>query len=259
MKKDASTLILMTDEELKRAEIQAENIDLSQIINCIETLQSTREIMFKGGNNKIEFETCMIKLCTPRLSSDMSSILARLEKLERTYSAIVNNVGNTAVTPVNNPEISVAPKPPETVPEVKPIEKEIPERSQKVMSSAEETIAKLSERAVPMEQWEDVLETMKSLTRVTATAFTGTKAYVVDNFVLIYSDSDTVTKYLKNATQRDKIKEAIRLVTGRNYNLGPYRKPKTPTVQSNNAPVKSKLDTFISNISDSDVNINIKN
>ena len=66
--------------------------------------------MFKGGNNKIEFETCMIKLCNPKLTADIGAMLTRIEKLERvvrsggavqTVSAIsenassVNNAANT--------------------------------------------------------------------------------------------------------------------------------------------------------------------
>jgi len=83
MKKSAHGLIIMSPEELAKAEAQAESISLTQIVYCIDVLQITLERMFRGGNNKIEFETCMVKLCNPKLSADVGAMLTRIEKLER--------------------------------------------------------------------------------------------------------------------------------------------------------------------------------
>lgn len=277
MKKQAESLIIMTPDELVKAKEQSEQIGLSQIISCIETLQASRELMFKGGNNKTEFETCMIKLCSPRLSSDMSAILARLEKLERTVAsgAVIQQPIQKQETPPPTQPQPQADKPAQTRPpllfdEPKPVStqaekpqasaqpapKEAPEQQPagRILSPAEK-IADLSSRAVRMEQWEDVLEEMKSITRVTATAFTGTSAYTADDYVLIYSDSDAVTTHLKNPVQRDKIKEALRRVTHRDYKLGPYKPPGVKDAEQ--AKPKTKLDEFIENVSNSDIKIKI--
>ena len=263
MKSAAENLIIMTQDELARAKTQAERLDLSQIVSCIETLQSSRELMFRGGNNKIEFETCMIKLCSPRLSTDLSALLARVERLERTYAAGI---------PAAQPQASV-PAPATAVTEEKQSVQEITEPIQKVSPApasqpssaqqaapapgmtAEEKIAWLCAGASRFDRWEDVLEVLKSLTRVTATAFKGTTAYINGDYVLIYSDSDTVTTYLKNPTYRDKIKAALRTVMGRDYKLGPYKPPGAAVAKP--AP-KSKLDEFIENISDSDIKITVE-
>ncbi len=298
MKGSAESLIIMTKEELEKARMQSQGITLSQIVSCIETLHASRELMFRGGNNKTEFETCMIKLCTPRLSADMGAILARLEKLERSAAARlaampaseVNEQPNTAAAkhadtaaipvrsvnsvktetqnaPVRREETLPFDENPQPEPAVQPAQTNVrsqPQRSVQPSANADvkpsgtqgDIIAQLSARAVPMPQWEDVLEAMKSITRVTATAFRGTTAYTVDDYVLIYSESDTVTTHLKNANHRMKIKAAIRDVTGRNYKLGPY-KPPGADAQISTAP-KSRIDEFIENISNSDIKVTVE-
>ena len=293
MKKQARSLIIMTPAELEKAELQSERFGLSQIINCIETLQSSRELMFRGGNNRIEFETCMIKLCSPRLSTDISAILARLEKLERTYSAAassavsvteekpqpvkpvqtVQTVSQTPPAPKTEevPKISDIPLPFDTAPAreaVTPAAREaqvtpspappaaVTAEARPAAMSPDELIAHLCAKAVIFEQWEDVLEALKATTRVTATAFKGTVAYTAENYVLIYADSDVVKKHLQNATHRMKIREAITRVTGRSYKLGPYKPPGAS--DETDQPPRTRLGEFIENVSNSDTPIIIE-
>ncbi len=268
MRNAADELVIMSKDELEKARVQAEKISLEQTVSCIETLQASRELMFKGGNNKIEFETCMIKLCSPRLSYDMSAIIARLERLERRASNAgaapgvapqANSISDQPATVRSEePEQERKPHSAEQTRQVQPsvTYTSPPSQSPQIPASGKSKIEQLSERAVLMPEWEDVLETMKGTTRVTATAFKGTTAYTVDNYVLIYAENDTVTKYLRMETYRNKIKDAIVEVTGKNYNLGPYKppgvKPETKT-QS-----RSKLDEFIENISNSDIDVSVE-
>ena len=281
MKKQAESLIIMTPDELARAKTQSEQIGLSQIISCIETLQSSRELMFKGGNNKTEFETCMIKLCSPRLSSDLGAILARLEKLERTYASGIRaqQAQPQQTAPITQPtQPAEAPQPkisadvmqtplpfeaPASAPvstapyDRKPAPKaEPPKPAAESTKSPEEKIAALCAKAVPMEQWEDVLEVMKGITRVTATAFRGTSAYIADDYVLIRFDSPDVKRHLQNPQQRLKIRESIRQVMGRDYKLGPYTPPGKSETEEIRKP-KTKLDEFIENNSNSDIRFTV--
>ena len=260
MKQAADSLIIMTRDELARAKEQAEKLDLSRIVSCIETLQSSRELMFRGGNNKIEFETCMIKLCSPRLSTDLGALLARVERLERTYAAgIPAAVTQSAEpargeTPSPGADEAVQQEPRQTAEPSAPAK---PERSAPSPGmTAAEKIAWLCAGAKPFDQWEDVLEVLKGLTRITATAFKGTTAYINGDYVLIYSDSDTVTTYLKNPTYRDKIKSALRTVTMRDLKLGPYKPPGAPA--ESDAEPKTKLDEFIERFSNSDIKMTVE-
>ena len=281
MKKSADGLIIMSPEELEKARVQAESISLTQIVYCIDVLQNSLEKMFKGGSNKIEFETCMIKLCNPKLTADVGAMLARIEKLERavrsgitvqTASAAVGqniSAANTAGTP------TVSDSDNNSAPAVQPVQSPVPvsenstSESQQIEqpaktgavtstsagSSSQNKIEQLSANAVVMEQWEDVLEAMKNYTRIAATIFRNTTAYISGNFILIDVNDENALKHLKDKKMREKMRAAIRDVTGREYNLGPYKKG--TAVKAAPKP-KAKIDEFIEHISNSDIKVTVE-
>ena len=278
MKKGASELIIMSPEEFEKAKIQAEGISLTQIVYCIDVLQLSLEKMFKGGNNKIEFETCMIKLCNPRLTADVGAMLTRIDKLERavrsgsfvSYSKQENTVSENAE---RNSSYDVKEAPPENSfsENKKPLEQNYHQSEPKTdeitrvnvsdpppppaINNNTSAIEALSSNAVPMEQWDDVLEALKSHTRVTAAAFRDTTAYVSGNYILIDSKDDTPFKHLRNSSQREKMRAAIKEVTGRSYKLGPYKQTLSGV---RNDVKKSKIDEFIEHISNSDIKVTIE-
>ena len=265
MKKSAHGLIIMSPEELARAEAQAEGISLTQIVYCIDVLQSSLEKMFRGVNNKLEFETCMIKLCNPKLSADIGAMLTRIEKLERAVrnginvqttdpqttashdkKSDVSAQDNNVQTPVPNDADKTEIKTDSTVQKAA-----APPSSENALSKIEQ----LSANAVLMDQWEDVLEAMKSYTIIAATVFRNTNAYVSGNYILIDVKDENALKHLKDPKMRDKMKSAIKDVTGRDYKLGPYKK----TAQAEQPPKeKTKLDEFIEHISNSDIKITVE-
>ena len=278
MKKGASELIIMSPEEFEKAKIQAEGISLTQIVYCIDVLQLSLEKMFKGGNNKIEFETCMIKLCNPRLTADVGAMLTRIDKLERavrsgsfvSYSKQENTVSENAE---RNSSYDVKEAPPESsfsenkkspeqnyhqsepkTDEITRVNVSDPPPPPAINNNTS-AIEALSSNAVPMEQWDDVLEALKSHTRVTAAAFRDTTAYVSGNYILIDSKDDTPFKHLRNSSQREKMRAAIKEVTGRSYKLGPYKQTLSGV---RNDVKKSKIDEFIEHISNSDIKVTIE-
>ncbi|MBQ3970335.1 MAG: DNA polymerase III subunit gamma/tau [Clostridia bacterium] len=278
MKKGASELIIMSPEEFEKAKIQAEGISLTQIVYCIDVLQLSLEKMFKGGNNKIEFETCMIKLCNPRLTADVGAMLTRIDKLERavrsgsfvSYSKQENTVPENAERNSSYDVKEAAPEssfsenkksPEQNYHQSEPKTDEITRVNVSdpppppAINNNTSAIEALSSNAVPMEQWDDVLEALKSHTRVTAAAFRDTTAYVSGNYILIDSKDDTPFKHLRNSSQREKMRAAIKEVTGRSYKLGPYKQTLSGV---RNDVKKSKIDEFIEHISNSDIKVTIE-
>lgn len=263
MRTGAENLVLLSPEELEKAKNQAKNISLTQIVYCIDILQSSLEKMFKGGNNRIEFETCMIKLCNPKLSADVGAMLSRIEKLER---AVRSGISVSVQTNPTEPKLSAAESSAEKAEQSlsdsnanikNQASNEETKTSQPAPSvgSQASTIDKLCEIARPMEQWEEVLEAMKTHTRVTAAAFQDTKAYIARDYILIESETDTPFKHLRNASQREKVRAAIQEVTGKHYKLGPYKKSSSGSAETK---PKSKIDEFIENISNSDIKVTIE-
>ncbi len=77
-----------------------------------------------------------------------------------------------------------------------------------------------------MADWPKVLEILRGYSPTVAIAFKNSKAYLSDPFVLIDSDNEVAFELLRKSSQRDKMRLAIREVTGKNYKLGPYKKEK---------------------------------
>jgi len=272
MKKSAHGLIIMSPEELAKAEAQAESISLTQIVYCIDVLQITLERMFRGGNNKIEFETCMVKLCNPKLSADVGAMLTRIEKLERAVRSgirfqapdsqttdFTNNASdqenksraNSANRTASSSEEKTASSTNQSIQKLG----DTPPSSGSVSPNAQSRIEQLSANAVLMEQWEDVLEAMKSYTIIAATVFRNTNAYISGNYILIDAKDENALKHLKDQKMREKMKLAIKDVTGREYKLGPYKKRAS---SENRKKEQSKLDEFIEHISNSDIKITVE-
>ena len=62
-------------------------------------------------------------------------------------------------------------------------------------------------------------------------AFAGSTAYINGNYMLIQAP-ELAFELLKRPEQRQRMREAIFQVTGRTYNLGPYRPPQEEEAQA---------------------------
>ena len=82
----------------------------------------------------------------------------------------------------------------------------------------------LQQGAKRMTDWPEVLEYLKDYSHVIASAFHGSVAYVNGDFVLIDAPNSMAFELLRKSAQRDKMRIAIKEITGRTYKLGPYRR-----------------------------------
>ena len=73
-----------------------------------------------------------------------------------------------------------------------------------------------------------------------ATSFKNTRAYISGDYILIDSQNELAFNLLKQPTQRERMREAVREVTGRVYKLGPYKKVEQKTQQDD--PMASLLE-----------------
>lgn len=235
-------LIVLSEEEYKQIEEQAGKLALSEIIHAIDTLQRAAERMYRGADRRTEMEMAMIKLCTPELDTTPESILRRISQLERSFRA----GGISQHTPRLSDETDVVNEDPlPSAPSVtKPIEQFSQDSSTTASSNSvvmpspppavsnidQDTIQK---NAQPMTSWPEVLQILKGYSQVIASAFHGSSAYISGDFVLIDAPNSMAFELLRKSTQRDKMRLAIKEVTGRVYKLGPYK---------SSAPAKKELD-----------------
>lgn len=248
--KDPRGLLVMADDEFEQASTQAQKLSLAEIVRAMDVLQSSYEKMFRGGDRRTEMETAMIKICSPQLDPDMDALLARIAKLERAVKYGVPAAQEApekastaqkadkpaADKPVLQKQVAPSPipePPPEPVNEVPPpapvaeqpkkTEEETPTPPKQ--AAAPPDFEEILKNAMPFEDWAEVLQILKKYSKTIAASFEGTEAYVSGEFLLIDAKSDIPFKLLRQSAQRDKMRVAVKEVTGRVYKLGPYRRP----------------------------------
>ena len=80
--KNPASLIICAPKEFEALKQQAANYPLEGIINALNVLTVSLDRM-SMCDRRTEFETAMVKLCTPSLDTTPSALLDRLERLER--------------------------------------------------------------------------------------------------------------------------------------------------------------------------------
>lgn len=226
--KDAHTMVVVSDAEYEKLTKQALSVPLSAILHGMDTMQAALEKMFRGGDRRMELEMAMIRLCSPELDTAPEALLRRIEALERgaprsPAPVKENRPAVKPAAPVREPAAKAQEEPArnESVREEIPLP-EAPEEPEQPAAPAEPE--KLVSDAQPLAEWPEILQALKSYSRVIASAFNGSTAYVNGSFVLIDAPNEIAFRLLRESAQRDNMRRAIQQVTGRTYKLGPYKR-----------------------------------
>ena len=221
-------LIILSKDEYNKTLSQAKELSLEKTIHIIDTIQNSIGKMSLGADKRIEVEMCIIKLCSPELDDTNSALIDRIAKLERalrsgefqeknsekcTAPATKEPIKDTA-------EILSEPKIQKTHESQHNIEK----NTQISTTEKPADLSTLQENAVKMQNWPEVLKVLSSYSKAISTAFNGSTAYVNGNFVLIDAPNSMAFELLRKSAGRDKMRVAIKEVTGKTYKLGPYKK-----------------------------------
>lgn len=233
--RNPQNLIVVSQDEYEKLQVQAERFSLAGTIHAIDVLQAAKERMFRGFDRRVELEMAMLKLCSPELDESMDAILRRLSRLEKQPRAAVSEQAASAEIP-SSKQMSPAPAKKEVahlpqedeaqfVPERKEAGVLIPEEQEPAEERRDPVdMETLQQGAKRMADWPEVLEYLKEYSHVIASAFHGSVAYVNGDFVLIDAPNSMAFELLRKSAQRDKMRVAIKEITGRTYKLGPYRK-----------------------------------
>lgn len=201
--KQPKSVLVMSEDDFNRTTLQAEQMKLSFIIGAIDLLQSAHDRMLHGVNRRIEMEMSAVRLCSGSLS-DSSALEERIAALENALSSLKSEpslfVRDTA------PKTSQVSAPP-------------------VKRPSTEEMENLRKNAVPMTEWQDVIEDIKKYSKAVAMGFEGSKAYVSGRYVLVDSPNDLCFELLRKPAQRDKMRDSIKRITGKEYKLGRYSYP----------------------------------
>ena len=246
--KDASKLVLCSPQELEQMTRQALSMSLSTILHGLDTFEETLHKM-RYANQRAELEMAFVKLCSPQLDTSPEALLRRLEALENGAPRVVP--APVTETPAPQPQQKQpvqkaapeaaapqeTPPPEEAVPQEDPFREKVPspppaQESQPAPKPRKKApavdVAALSKGAQRFRDWPEILQRIRGDTKSVAMAFAGSSAYVNGDYMLIQAP-ELAFELLKRPEQRDRMREAIRQVTGRVYKLGPYREPQEET------------------------------
>ena len=240
-------LISVSKEEYSAINEVSDKIEICEIINILDTLETAAERISKGCNSRIELELAIVKLCVPGVDYSAESIAVRLGKLEN----IVKSGFTTDVKRVNaykkkEPEPNLSNQ--GNSAEASGVQDQKQDFEKKTPNIVKTSTNNLQDEAKEMPNWPDVIEVLKKHSRTMAMAFKGSKAYVNGDFVLIDSKNDVAFELLRKSAQRDRMRMAIKEVTGRAYKLGPYKK-------NNEETKKDPLDDFLQMARDAGIQV----
>lgn len=233
--KDASALLAMTPEEQERLSKQALSTPLATILHGLTVFQESLERMYRGGNRRVEMEMTMIRLCSPELEDSTPALVRRIEALERRLSS---GAGSTESAPISAPQIVPEQNSqPEAALQAETVPKHSPDSIGKKAGPEPATRAKpvsmeeIQANAKRLEEWPEILQLMRGYSQSIAAAFHGSSAYVSGSYVLIDAPQELAFELLRKSSQRDKMRDAIRQVTGKVYKLGPYKQTEKKTAE----------------------------
>ena len=242
--KHADSILTCTREEMARMEQQALRLPITVILHGIDALQAALERMGRVSNRRVEMEMTLVRLCSPELDQSQAAILRRLEALERQLRQVSPAAPVSSGLEERKPgapapgeaQRAAVPPPKAEVPEPVPLPEEPsePEPDLPPAAGRQETAkapvqkekappVSAQEKPVRLAEWPEVLQLLSGESRTVASAFHGSGAYIRGDYVLIAAKNDLAFELLRRSDYRNKMRDAIRQVTGRVYKLGPYK------------------------------------
>ncbi len=243
---DCESIVLSIGENLTKLNEQADLLELDHIIYIMDILQAALSNMFKGVNKQVEMEVTIIKLCTKIPSISLESLEARINNIEKSMNLCkikANNLVNE-ISLKSKIEANLSKENDQEFTKKEIINNKNFENSNvsdtKILENKEEN---LSENIVKMKDWPKVLRTLKSYSQVVGTAFKNSTAYISGGYVLIDAPNSMAFELLKKPSQREKMRTAIKEITGTVYKLGPYKPIDVPKGTENIDNLNKLLDS----------------
>ena len=257
----AESVLICTADELAQYRAQGTSFTLETLLYAIDLLQETAVTMKKGVNRRIEMELALLRLANPSLSSNNKAVLSRVSAVERAVRSGVTPQPAPQpapiAPPVLEPEEPEAVAPPEEAPAFDEEDEPLPEETAQPelfppeeLPAEEQAPEEADEAPLPepppeptpeptpprapdvtddetFGAWPQVLSELSQINMPMWGVLTGSTAFERGDFILIKSENDTVSSFIRSGTNARDVKEAIARVTGRKYRLGIYSNPVT--------------------------------
>lgn len=241
--KNADSILIATDDELKSLKALAEKLPLEELLYDLNIIEDTFSQIKRASNKRIPLEMAFVKLCSESLDSENDALLRRISALEAKLASGNFTAASSAVPVENKPkvpeqiktavyephqqtkaeEVKKAPEPQKTVatekvPEPKtetPIEHHAPAPSPDGTNG----------ETVQFSRWAEVMDELQKVDAPLHGILNGASGYERDNFILIKSENPALSSFIKQDTHAVLLMKAIFAVTGKRYKIGLYKAP----------------------------------
>jgi len=267
--KNPEEFVVCTPDELNRYKEFASSLTYGTILYIMETLCTESAQLKYSAHQRAKVETMLIRLCSPKLSTDNSALIARIDELQAQIMML--KAGNISATPVT-------PQPPEaevikealteekTIPvaEAKEVLSETPLQSETTQYTRDEepplppeppvsapvieepitpkapvdmTLVTESDKAMPFTAWDNVLEQLSKISKPLHPVLAGSQAFRAGNTIFIKAKNMAFPGMFKVKMNFDAIQEAIIRATGEKLRPAIYTDGESPTANEGAEPV----------------------
>ena len=234
-------LIVCTAEELEELKSTAKGFTLENILRALSVFEETGGNLKRGVNRRVEVEMALIKLCSPKMDSNVASLIGRISALESKLSD-----GYSAPVPTEKANAKKAESKQTAKEEIKPETESGP--------AAEDEPTPAPAGDVSFDPWKDVLALISERSKPLFGLLTGTSAILRGDCVGIKSSNAALGSFIRENSYRNIILQAIFDVTGKKYRLAIAH---GDSGANKPAAKKDPLDDLIGKINDSNIDITI--
>ena len=244
--KNPEEFIVCTPDEINRYKEYASSVTYGTILYIMETLTTESAQLKYSAHQRAKVETMLIRLCSPKLSTEISALVSRIDELQA--QIMILKAGNASAIPV--------PYQPQTIEPVKeipiienkePIAEAIPVSSEKPLQDetpqytrldepplpseppvsapvmdepvtpkapVDMTLVTESDKAQPFTAWANCLEQLSKISKPLYPMLVGSEAYRAGNTVFIKAKNTAFPALFKIKMNSDAISDAIMRATG---------------------------------------------
>lgn len=234
--KNADSILIATDDELKSLKALAEKLPLEELLYDLNIIEDTFSQIKRSSNKRIPLEMAFVKLCSESLDSENDALLRRISALEAKLAS-----GSFTAAPAPAREIkheTKEPKPQTAPASAKPAEPKKAPEPEKTAEPKPEKTEKPAEHHAPapspegtngetvqFSRWAEVMDELQKVDAPLHGILNGASGYERDNFILIKSENPALSSFIKQDTHAVLLMKAIFAVTGKRYKIGLYKAP----------------------------------
>ena len=267
--KNPEEFIVCTPDELNRYKDYSSSITYGTILYIMETLTTESAQLKYSAHQRAKVETMLIRLCSPKLSTEISALVSRIDELQAQIMMLkagsVSAIPTTPqpqitepikespvigeATPIAEPVVVSSPEPLQdettqytrvdepSLPPEPPISAPVMKEPVIPKAPVDMTLVTESDKAQPFTAWANCLEQLSKISKPLYPMLQGSEAYRAGNTVFIKAKNTAFPALFKVKMNFDAISDAIVRATGEKLRPAIYTDGESPVANEGAEPI----------------------